>query len=225
MDGLEPTLAFNTLTLTKQKNKRKMTMEYYLIAVCIVGFTIGVISQKYLKHKKKPILSFGSSRLDKVKEFHEAFKLPISEIDDTESHDLRRLRIRFIIEELSELCEAEHTKAEFCFSATKKMKAWGVITENKAKSVNSMEKNMRIKRKKQLNAILDLEYVLLGKVLTAGFKDCFDHNFNLMHERNMNLVFIDNDNPSITKRKDGKILKSVNYKSVEINLYPNIKKT
>ena len=92
-----------------------------------------------------------------------------------------------------------------------------------------------------MDAFCDLEYVLLGAIVEFGMKDCFQENFYLVHESNMT-KFDNNDydammtrnqyeldgvetyyrqigNKWVTFRKeDDKVLKSLNYKPVKIQI-------
>lgn len=64
-----------------------------------------------------------------------------------------------------------------------------------------------------LDALTDLQYVLLGAVLSFGLKDVFHESFDIVHESNMSKL---DENGKPIHREDGKVLKGPNF--VEPNL-------
>lgn len=163
------------------------------------------------------LLSVSSkTTIDMVKDFMEIGNQFIPEDYNHSSInnvELTDFRIRLLQEELNELRAA--------------------LTEKDAKEV--------------LDALLDLRYVLDGAVISFGFEKVFYEAFNQVHESNMSkfcnsmdeatetianyelqgletyaeATKLNNQTLWIVRRKfDGKILKSINYKPV--NLYPYI---
>lgn len=70
-----------------------------------------------------------------------------------------------------------------------------------------------------LDALVDLQYVLLGAVLSFGLKDVFHEAFDIVHESNMSKL---DENGKPIYREDGKVLKGPNF--VEPDLKQLIKK-
>lgn len=143
--------------------------------------------------------------LEKVKEFHETFDMPVlSEptIPDSERCDLR---ISLLEEEINELKQAILDKD---------------ITE-------------------VFDAFNDILYILGGSILEFGMQDKFKQGFDEVHRSNMSKAcktveealltidkykksnnfdsdYIEKNNSFIVKRKDGKLLKSINYSPVDL---------
>ena len=93
-----------------------------------------------------------------------------------------------------------------------------------------------------MDAFCDLEYVLLGAIVEFGMKDCFQENFNEVHESNMSKFDITLEDATLTRekyqnegldivqkyvnglyvtfrREDMKVLKSHSYKPAAISIY------
>jgi predicted HAD superfamily Cof-like phosphohydrolase len=143
--------------------------------------------------------------LEKVKEFHETFDIPVlSEptIPDSERCDLR---ISLLEEEINELKQAILDKD---------------ITE-------------------VFDAFNDILYILGGSILEFGMQDKFKQGFDEVHRSNMSKAcktvedalltidkykksnnfdsdYIEKNNSFIVKRKDGKLLKSINYSPADL---------
>jgi predicted HAD superfamily Cof-like phosphohydrolase len=143
--------------------------------------------------------------LEKVKEFHETFDMPVlSEptIPDSERCDLR---ISLLEEEINELKQAILDKD---------------ITE-------------------VFDAFNDILYILGGSILEFGMQDKFKQGFDEVHRSNMSKAcktveealltidkykksnnfdsdYIEKNNSFIVKRKDGKLLKSINYSPADL---------
>lgn len=64
-----------------------------------------------------------------------------------------------------------------------------------------------------LDALVDLEYVLLGAVLGFGFQNIFDKAFREVHRSNLSKL---DENGKPVYRKDGKVLKGPNYKKPDL---------
>lgn len=122
--------------------------------------------------------------LEQVKQFHETFNHPVGEIGK-EPLAVRQLRIKLLFEELQELAEASDCMGTFrdlCIPVEKHYT--DVIGEPipDGDDVNIVE---------ELDALADIQYVLNGKILTAGLHNCFDENFDLVHANNMNKLHRD----------------------------------
>lgn len=90
-----------------------------------------------------------------------------------------------------------------------------------------------------MDAFCDLEYVLLGAIVEFGMKDCFQENFNEVHDSNMSKFDITLEDATLTREKyqnevvqkyvnglyvtfrkeDMKVLKSHSYKQPTISVY------
>lgn len=90
-----------------------------------------------------------------------------------------------------------------------------------------------------MDAFCDLEYVLLGAIVEFGMKDCFQENFNEVHDSNMSKFDITLEDATLTREKyqnevvqkyvnglyvtfrkeDMKVLKSHSYKPANISVY------
>lgn len=143
--------------------------------------------------------------LEKVKEFHETFDMPVLNeptIPDSERCDLR---ISLLEEEINELKQAISDKD---------------ITE-------------------VFDAFNDILYILGGSILEFGMQDKFKQGFDEVHRSNMSKAcktveealltidkykksdnfdsgYIEKNNSFIVKRKDGKLLKSINYSPADL---------
>lgn len=176
------------------------------------------------------ILSFNSRYIHQVKEFMITFGQPIVDKPAIMPEDRNKLRIALIFEELKEYAEASGQIEFFhqsCHATTIKP-----------------EHNKEINLTEQFDALLDLQYVLLGTVLENGFGDTFDEGFDEVHRSNMSKVcdtfdeceetivkYRDTDKVEvyglqknhkwlIKKKSDDKVLKSINYSPA--NLQPII---
>lgn len=143
--------------------------------------------------------------LEKVKEFHETFDMSVLNeptIPDSERCDLR---ISLLEEEINELKQAILDKD---------------ITE-------------------VFDAFNDILYILSGSILEFGMQDKFKQGFDEVHRSNMSKAcktveealltidkykksdnfdsdYIKKNNSFIVKRKDGKLLKSINYSPADL---------
>ena len=114
--------------------------------------------------------------IEQVKEFHETFSHPIGDISKVEPLATRQLRIKLLFEELEELAEAsdvQKTFFELCHGYTE---GCDTTLDVDGDNVNQIE---------ELDALCDIQYVLNGKILTAGMQEIFDKNFDLVHHNNM----------------------------------------
>ena len=70
-----------------------------------------------------------------------------------------------------------------------------------------------------LDALIDLQYVLLGLVCRVGFQKEFIEGFQMVHDNNMTKVKDEEGNIIVNFREDGKILKPDGYKKVDLESY------
>ena len=166
-----------------------------------------------------------SDYLGKVKEFMTIFGQPVLDKPSALPEDRQKLRIALIFEELKEYAEASGMTtyfAELC-------------------SVNGIndEIDLPVNQVEQLDALLDLQYVLSGAVHEHGFGGIFDAAFDEVHNSNMSkacqseLEAIDtaasyfNQNVSVKydpfktpiviyREEDNKVLKSIDYKPAQL---------
>ena|SRR6478736_3654590 len=116
--------------------------------------------------------------LEKLKEFNATFRVPYSESQIIPHRDDAMLRFKLMNEENIEYKDAVQKEAD----DEKKVEA--------------------------LDALVDMQYILLGTVMQWGFQDVFIKAFNEVHRSNMSKLD-ENGNPII--REDGKIQKGPNY--------------
>src|SRR5690606_5625074 len=67
-----------------------------------------------------------------------------------------------------------------------------------------------------LDALVDIQYVLLGMVCRLGLQKEFIDAFQMVHDNNMTKVKDDKGNIIAKFREDGKILKPDGYKKVDL---------
>lgn len=164
--------------------------------------------------------------IDLVKEFMLTAGQEVKNNPETLSKKTGKLRLSLILEELEELSVALGLNAEF-----KKMMYIRANKEVQFETTNLIE---------QMDAYCDLQYVLSGAILASGMQDSFDRNFKAVHESNMSKFCIDLDEVRDTinyldiresvytkmigkyyiiyRKSDNKVLKSINYKPVKIEL-------
>lgn len=166
-----------------------------------------------------------SDYLGKVKEFMTTFGQPVLDKPTLLPEDRQKLRIALIFEELKEYAEASGMTtyfAELC-------------------SVNGIndEIDLPVNQVEQLDALLDLQYVLSGAVHEHGFGGIFDAGFEEVHTSNMSKacpdiatalrtidkydsegvkVHCDTNNLPIViyRTEDNKVLKSIDYKPAQL---------
>ena len=173
-----------------------------------------------------------SDYLGKVKEFMTTFGQPVLGKPTPLPEDRQKLRIALIFEELKEYAEASgliYSFIEMCDKAS-------------ADSHNMTQVHphpTHVDQVEQLDALLDLQYVLSGAVHEHGFGEIFDEAFEEVHSSNMSkacqseLEAIDtaasyfNQNVSVKydpfktpiviyREKDNKVLKSIDYKPAQL---------
>lgn len=70
-----------------------------------------------------------------------------------------------------------------------------------------------------LDALIDIQYVLLGMVNRLGLGQEFIDGFEIVHDNNMTKVKDEDGNVIVKFREDGKILKPDGYKKVDLESY------
>lgn len=117
--------------------------------------------------------------IQKVREFHNLFEHPVGKNPEhNEPLKIRQLRLKLLFEELVELAEASDC-----------METLGWLCQHQIEEMASNEGGYadgdEVDKTEELDALCDIQYVLSGKVLTAGLQDVFDRNFELVHMNNM----------------------------------------
>lgn len=75
-----------------------------------------------------------------------------------------------------------------------------------------------------LDALVDIQYVLLGMVCRFGLQDEFVKGFDIVHDNNMSKIYDENGNKIVKFREDGKVLKPSGYIPVNLtNNFPYLK--
>lgn len=164
--------------------------------------------------------------LDKVIEFHSVFRHPINE--GLENRDLNTLRISLLFEELEELALALGERDYFekmCHNVSIEPKGDNYEDRNYVEVVD---------------AYADIMYILAGSIISNGLEEIFNEAFRRVHESNMSKAcktieeaeetvraylkdgvrayFEEFNGLYIVYRKqDNKVLKSINYKKVDLN--------
>jgi predicted HAD superfamily Cof-like phosphohydrolase len=174
--------------------------------------------------------------LEQVQEFHEVFNHRIGNLNELEPLDVRQLRIKLLFEELQELAEASDCVATFetlCKDAT----------GNESKEVSKFDGNI-VNQLEELDALCDIQYVLNGKIITAGMHKIFDGEFDKVHQNNMSKAHRDKDHAYETVAKlngntsdytfnwydqkciltnsAGKIIKPHDHQKVQLSLTPDL---
>jgi len=173
--------------------------------------------------------------LEQVGEFMTTFGQEVNDKPTVISEDINKLRIALIFEELKEYAEASGMSQYFADLSIQAYEEFVAFDANigYVPVVNQVE---------QLDALLDLQYVLSGAVQVHGFGNIFDDAFNEVHSSNMSKVcesfevaaktmfkYSDEGIPSwydtnklpviVYRKKDNKVLKSINYKPAELTQF------
>jgi len=171
-----------------------------------------------------------NNNLKKVQEFHRVFNQPVLEKCEVISKERAKLRLSLALEELTELAEA------FGLAST-----FNRMMISKATEKLSEDKD-RIDRKEVLDALCDIEYINNGTILETGNRFVFDDAFNDVHESNISKVCKTIEEAEETCQSynnkstacyfsktseyylvyraiDAKVLKSINYKEVQLDKY------
>lgn len=145
-----------------------------------------------------------STRLEQVKEFMLTFGQNVVDKPIVLDKDTQKLRIALIFEELKEYAEASGKLdyfSELCINTASDF------------AKNTLEYVPIVNQIEQFDALLDLEYVLLGAVLSHGFGDIFDAGFNEVQNSNMSKADDNKEDATIT---------SINYSEEGIDTYQTL---
>jgi len=180
--------------------------------------------------------------LEQVKSFHEVFNHRVGNLNDLEPLNVRQLRIKLLFEELVELAEASDCKRTLhgLCDSTKYDLEQGNLGINSYYPVDGDDVNQL----EELDALCDIQYVLNGKIITAGMQNIFDREFDKVHQNNMSkahtsywhasetadkLKLIDAKIESkngidhyVLTNSAGKIIKPHDHKKVELSLIPDL---
>ena len=175
-----------------------------------------------------------SDYLGKVKEFMTIFGQPVLDKPTPLPEDRQKFRIALLFEELKEYAEAsgqwEYFVDQLCEKEVNRLLNDRLEGFNQHPSINEVE---------QLDALLDLQYVLSGAVHEHGFGEIFDEAFEEVHSSNMSKACPDiatalrtidkyaeegievhcdtNSLPIVIYRaEDNKVLKSIDYKPAQL---------
>lgn len=135
-----------------------------------------------------------SDHLRKVSEFHEKFGLVMqanSRPDFLGSVELAEFRANFLQEELTEYCEAHGLEMIIEEDQTR----WVIRQVPEGHVIPGLD------LEKCLDALIDLEYVLLGTVHLHGFAGIYDQAFDRVQSANMSKVRT--ERPEDSKRGSG----------------------
>lgn len=175
-------------------------------------------------------LDFRHSYIGQVQEFMTTFEQGIESSPTFPKEEIMKFRLALLLEELSELSEAcgKNVCSHFSVALLNKSQELHHKTE---KSIVS-EGNLR----DCFDALLDIQYVLSGAVLSFGMQKIFNTGFEEVHRSNMSKAcvsieeaqqtiakygestecYIDNSREHlgiimVCRKNDKKVLKSINY--------------
>ena len=176
-----------------------------------------------------------SDYLEKVKEFMTTFGQPVLDKPTPLPEDRQKLRIALIFEELKEYAEASGMVEYFAKLCDEH---YVDIHNNPNPDIQIVEV---INEVEQLDALLDLQYVISGAVHEHGFGVIFDEAFEEVHSSNMSKADDDREDAWITgdkyllsedeirtrfeeingkfvtyRQEDNKVLKSHKYKPAQL---------
>jgi predicted HAD superfamily Cof-like phosphohydrolase len=124
-----------------------------------------------------------------IKDFMELFDQKVLS-DPSEPSDLatRQLRIKLIFEELTELAKAMDVQGTFlklCEDFIKKADKNKGQWKGAAGYTNQLRDGNNNDIVETLDALIDLEYVTTGTVLSEGLQGVYEKNFDIVHVNNM----------------------------------------
>jgi predicted HAD superfamily Cof-like phosphohydrolase len=167
------------------------------------------------------------NKQEQVKEFMLTFNQPILKVTDEITTDRARLRIALLFEEVHELAMAlgeDRYYHNLCEATLHK--------PIRLESSNKVE---------QLDALVDIRYVLNGTVEETGLAECFDEAFDEVHHNNMTKAastkeeaiatcayytvekkipcrYVERNGKFIIYREDNdKVLKTLSYKPIDLS--------
>lgn len=176
-----------------------------------------------------------NSYINKVEEFMITFNQEINSKPITVVDELTFLRLKLILEELCELAQSCNKNVYGKFTQH--------LQDKYLEFFNTFNEERSDNLKEKLDALLDLQYVLSGAVSTFGFGNVFDEAFEDVHQSNMSKVCRHYKEAELTQNfyskqgintniiediegkflilrdEDKKVLKSINYKKVELDKY------
>jgi predicted HAD superfamily Cof-like phosphohydrolase len=177
-----------------------------------------------------------NKQLELVKEFHEAFGQPVLNKEGEISIDRRELRLSLLFEELTELADAYGLQETF-------NRLLASHLEYGQGEIEVGKDTLILNKKEVLDATCDLQYILSGTILENGQQEVFDNAFQDIHDSNMSELCNNQHEALDTMNKynsegiqtyckpcgldyigvfrfsDNKVLKSINYKPVDLNKY------
>lgn len=173
-----------------------------------------------------------SDYLEKVKEFMTTFGQPVLDKPTPLPEDRQKLRIALIFEELKEYAEASGQIYHFIDLCDK--------ASGESHNMTQVHPHPTlVNQTEQLDALLDLQYVLSGAVHEHGFGEIFNPGFDEVHDSNMSKACQSeseaintaanylNQNVSVKydpfklpiviyRAEDNKVLKSIGYKPAQL---------
>ena len=158
-----------------------------------------------------------NDKLRKVAEFHKLFEHPINEPGSVEDRKIRSLRIKLLFEELEELARASDMNETFyrlCMLHAREVirTKEGHSNAELAEGDRWMEQHIAsmgledgdmVDKVEELDALCDIEYVLMGKVLTSGLHKVFDREFDVVHQNNLDKAHRSEEHAQETARRKG----------------------
>lgn len=133
----------------------------------------------------KKLLKSIPSREDKVKEFHQTFNQVINDKPTKIDKNTINLRLNLIQEELLELADSLGMKYGGAVRDVTNSDGDSYSDLTKV-TIHYLEKNeSNINLKEAFDALLDLQYVLSGTIVSLGMADIFEEGFDEVHRSNM----------------------------------------
>jgi len=188
--------------------------------------------------------------LEQVQEFHFTFSHRIGNINELEPLNVRQLRIKLLFEELRELAEASDCKRTLVDETAKYVSSFSNNPTDVFKACTDAHDDWKItdgddvNQLEELDALCDIQYVLNGKIITAGMQHIFDREFDKVHQNNMSkahnsywhasetadklklidakIVSKNGINHYVLTNSEGKIIKPHDHKKVELSLTPDL---
>ena len=144
------------------------------------------------------------SNFEKVREFHEAFGMPVNEAFGNVSPDRVKLRLDLIVEELDELFESaliipRGTVSDIIWNTLRERGEDEPVTDNNGSVAAFSTVDVA-------DALVDMLYVIYGACLEFGINA--DAVFDEIHKSNMSKLGADG---KPIYREDGKVLKGPDF--------------
>jgi len=176
-----------------------------------------------------------SHYLESVKEFHQTFNHPVENEIKEDNLELRKLRLSLLFEELVEL--------SFAMNCTSHMQNLCSMFDGSDNYKYNYKYDKKYDKKETLDALVDIQYILSGTILSMGYKNIFDESFDMVHSSNMTklcnsvqegldtieyhkqkgetqkMSLENKGDKYIVIREDGKIMKSKYYKPVDLSKF------